>query len=79
MIGVYTPLRVFSYVFELKYVVSHYLSLIWSILRAIAALIIVVFSDGTSVVPKDGHRQRKASVSNIVMQVNVVLKFVWIR
>ena len=47
--------------------------------RSISALLIVVYSAGACVVPKGSFRHIKASFSTIVMQVDGVLAFAWIR
>ena len=63
---------------ELGLSVSQYSSLSRSFPRSIAALLIFVHYDGVGVVPKGNRRQRKASLSIIAMQVDVVVVFAWI-
>ena len=64
---------------EVRYVVNHDSYLIRSLPRSIAALLVVVYSADAGVVPKGNHRQRRASLSNISMQVEVAAAFAWIQ
>ena len=46
--------------------------------RSISAYLIAVYSTGAGVAIKVDHRQRKADLSTIYMQVDTVLEFAWI-
>ena len=46
--------------------------------RYISASLTVVYYSGTGVVPKSNCRQRNSNLSNIFMQVDMVVVFVWI-
>ena len=63
---------------ELRYVVSHDSSLSRLFPMSIPASLVVVYSYGAGVVPKSGCRQRKATLSTILIQVDVVLVLAWI-
>ena len=58
---------------------SHDSYLSWLFPRYIYASLIVVYYDGAGVVPKGSRKQRKASLSTIEMQVDIVLAFAWIQ
>ena len=64
---------------ELKFSVSQYSYRGILFTSSIATSLIVLYSDGTGVVPKVNRKQRKDSLSTIDMQVGAVLVFVWIR
>ena len=63
---------------ELRYVVSNDSSLSRLFPMSIPASLVVVYSYGAGVVPKSGCRQRKATLSTILIQVDVVLVLAWI-
>ena len=64
---------------ELISVVSHESSLSRSLPRSIYTLLVVLYYSGVGVVPKVSDRQRKAGLSTILIQVDVVLALIWIR
>ena len=64
---------------ELRFSASQYLSLSISFPRSIYYPLIVVYFDGSGLVPKVDRRQRNSSLYTISMKVDAVLSFAWIQ
>ena len=61
------------------YVSSHDFSLRISFPRSIAASITGLYSAGAGIIPDSNRRHRSESLSMIVMYVDVILAFAWVR